>query len=749
MKEIVQWINIEGTGHYFFWAYPIILLALLVFLRGRRLAFPVPSLLITMVLINPWFYEEWNNLGMYAYWRLLWIVPVIPVTAALIPCITERINKTWIKVPFAAAGITLIVTGGTFLYNSQDGLFKVPSDNLAKLPEGVVEVSDYLLAIDDHPRAVIEYPLCTYIRQYTGNIEMLYGRNILGYILPAGSEAKSVHSQLINPEGDLNSVAVTMANEGYQYLVVNDAGREEDLRGAAFELVNHVGGYGIYLAHGTPTVIKRKNELGKVISVTTVDEFQNPVNGANGYATISYEYDDNGNVVREFRTDADGNGVADGNGFAGYEKEYDQIAHLIMERTIDAEGKAAANSNGYAEYRREYKGNNLIRESYFDSEGNPVNRKDSLYASVSMRYDRNRNRIEEEYSDIEGKLIRSYNGYAIVKRKYEGKRLVKEAYFDENSKPVMAAAGYSSYTKSYDLEGHETSIHYFGTKNEVVNCLNGYASDERQYDQEGNVIFQKFLDKTGKPVITTAGYAEVHRTYDENKHLTYEKYYNEQGEPYVQSGGHTAIRQEWDEDHLISRTYLDSEDHPMMRRDGYARASWVLPENGSTWELHLEDLDGVEVPLDGKNLAKDLRFDEEGWSEWMTPRKNTVNSCFNIGNLYLGPIQEGDSFTCQLEIEFRGVSATEGEQLRFWAQGAQDGRWFTGNVWNGNVVNLTEVPMDGIYSYSATNTVSGEMVNVSCYEIGFRCDYWASGSFRVRNLQIEKGTTSSEWGPGV
>ena len=42
----------------------------------RNISRLIPMLLITVVIVNPWFYMKWVELGMYAYWRILWIVPV-------------------------------------------------------------------------------------------------------------------------------------------------------------------------------------------------------------------------------------------------------------------------------------------------------------------------------------------------------------------------------------------------------------------------------------------------------------------------------------------------------------------------------------------------------------------------------------------------------------------------------------------------------------------------------------------------
>ena len=109
----------------------------------------------------------------------------------------------------------------------------------------------------------------------------------------------------------------------------------------------------------------------------------------------------------------------------------------------------------------------------------------------------------------------------------------------------------------------------------------------------------------------------------------------------------------------------------------------------------------------------------------------------------------GDTYTCQIEIEFSGVNKTAGEDFRFWTQGATDGVWTIGNIWNSNLIILTDVPSDGVYTYTVTNTLTEDMANASTFDIGFRYDNWASGKFRVRHVKIEKGDEATEWTPGI
>jgi len=150
----------------------------------------------------------------------------------------------------------------------------------------------------------------------------------------------------------------------------------------------------------------------------------------------------------------------------------------------------------------------------------------------------------------------------------------------------------------------------------------------------------------------------------------------------------------------------------------------------------------------GKNLAFGT---SDEWSEWMTPEADKNNRTFNIAYAELGDKSVGDTYTCSLEIEFKDVKATstenEDQKFSFRTQGAVDGAWDLGNIWNSNIVKLTEAPRDGVYDYTTTNKITEKNVEASKFTLGFRCDYWSSGSFRVRKIKVEKGTFATDWIP--
>lgn len=201
--------------------------------------------------------------------------------------------------------------------------------------------------------------------------------------------------------------------------------------------------------------------------------------------------------------------------------------------------------------------------------------------------------------------------------------------------------------------------------------------------------------------------AEGIRAAYDNMHLVYQAYYDDEGNLEEQPAGFVAVYQEWDKDwKLLSRTYLD--------------------ENCEPIQLH------------GAYINWNVRFDADGWSEWMEPKVDTENWCFIIGYAELGDKAVGDKYTCSVEIEFEDVIGVENKSFWLRAQGAVDGSWGIRNVWNDGLVSLREPPEDKTCKYTFSTDINENNVRANTFDIGFRCDYWGSGRFRVRNMEIVK-----------
>ena len=407
-----------------------------------------------------------------------------------------------------------------------------------------------------------------------------------------------------------------------------------------------------------------------------------------GITTYLREYDTSGNIIYQFHVDANGNGIADSAGIAGYRRSYDTRHRILTEEKIGADGNPWLQSGSYYKVRYQYEKDrsNWIYLQYLDASGNPV----------------------------------------------------------------RAADGYAAIRRTYDAKGNLLSESYLNEQGNLINNINGTAKEERRYNENNRLISMKTYDETEKPAVTAAGYAEIRREYDDRGNIIRESYYGSDGQPITRTAGYASIEQVYDDsDRLIARRYLGSDGQSVMRTDGYSEARWILNEVTGAYELSLLDENRDSLGIDGMNLARDIPGDTEAWSSWMHPTYNVVNSCMSIGSLNLADKNAGEAFTCQVEIEFRDVQATEGQPFRFWSQGSADGKWNIGNVWTSNLVYLENAPRDGVYLFTVTNTVNEAMVSVSNFDMGFRCDYWTGGYFRIRKVKVEKGDSAGSWTPGI
>ena len=86
-----------SSGNFYYVFYIFAVIAVFILLKGRRVKFVVPAILLSLFVFNPVTYRYWGLLGLYAYWRIIWIIPVIPMCATLPAVISEKINDKRVK----------------------------------------------------------------------------------------------------------------------------------------------------------------------------------------------------------------------------------------------------------------------------------------------------------------------------------------------------------------------------------------------------------------------------------------------------------------------------------------------------------------------------------------------------------------------------------------------------------------------------------------------------------------------------
>ena len=243
----------------FLYLYGGALVLLLIFLKDKRKTFVIPCIIISLAVINPVFFKVWNQVNDYAYWRTLWMIPVIPVCAAVPAFWAEKANKSWSKTGMVILFMAAFVFTGTYIFRQPATTF-IKAENAEKLPKDCVEVADALLELSETPSIVTDSELCVYFRQYSGRIRSLFARDITWGT--AGQNAVKVYEQLTSDNGDFAAVARTMLNYDYEYLVTDNENPERDaaLQEAGFVLEKQVNRYGIYRVTGIPTELRIYDE---------------------------------------------------------------------------------------------------------------------------------------------------------------------------------------------------------------------------------------------------------------------------------------------------------------------------------------------------------------------------------------------------------------------------------------------------------------------------------------------------------
>ena len=107
------------------------------------------------------------------YYRILWLLPMTAVIAYAGVRLAAGCQKRWRK---AAAGLLVcaaIVLTGDYVY---DNPFFSIAENRFHVPQTVALVCDAIIVEGREVRAVFPDEMLLYVRQYTGNIRMPYGR---------------------------------------------------------------------------------------------------------------------------------------------------------------------------------------------------------------------------------------------------------------------------------------------------------------------------------------------------------------------------------------------------------------------------------------------------------------------------------------------------------------------------------------------------------------------------------------------
>ncbi|UQT38162.1 hypothetical protein M5E83_04470 [Bifidobacterium adolescentis] len=156
-----------------------------------------------------------------------------------------------------------------------------------------------------------------------------------------------------------------------------------------------------------------------------------------------------------------------------------------------------------------------------------------------------------------------------------------------------------------------------------------------------------------------------------------------------------------------------------------------------------DDLDKLSVG--GTNLIKGT---SGNWSDWIVITPNASNFCKVLAVVDTPDgLAEGADYTTQIDIEFADVASTGGHTALACTQGSVDGSW--SDVFNVFADSLLtrQTPVNAVYHLSRTNKARKSNTANRKFQLGIRCDWFASGKFRWRRIKAEKGSKATDWSP--
>ena len=246
---------------------------------------------------------------------------------------------------------------------------------------------------------------------------------------------------------------------------------------------------------------------GNQIEVSFFDTDTLPTYYKDGlYHCFKSEFDNNGNCVLETYYDINDNIARNSKYLYAIGKyRYDKFHRIIEYAYFDENNYPCYYDKDFHISRQEYDlRGNVIKQSIYNTEGIPTLSKHG-YCIVQNEYDKRNNCIRVDYKDIYGKHInRSDSEYSTLIIRYnEMNQIVRREYYDDKGNRSMVFAPHSDHNMvysiseyQYDAKGNPIKFIYLDSKEQLTKAMT-YSIKSVKYDELGRVIEEKFNQHDG------------------------------------------------------------------------------------------------------------------------------------------------------------------------------------------------------------------------------------------------------------
>ena len=181
--------------------------------------------------------------GEEIYYRILWLVPVVPVLSyTAVRLMLQCTGKKRLVTGAALAGI--VILSGSLVYESP---YFSKAENRYHVPEAAVKICDAIEVEGEWVKAAFPEELLPFIRQYSPWINMPYGREMLISSWSVWGFQSELYDLLRAETLDVKRIAELAREQSCDYVVFAEGKKlSERFEKYEFELLYVLGGYAVY-----------------------------------------------------------------------------------------------------------------------------------------------------------------------------------------------------------------------------------------------------------------------------------------------------------------------------------------------------------------------------------------------------------------------------------------------------------------------------------------------------------------------
>lgn len=154
------------------------------------------------------------------YWRILWLIPIVPVLAYVCVELISKQRRIFEKLLVFLVIGCIIISGGRPMYSKER--FS-PRQNFFKIPTAAIDIAQHIILYAGvwYPTVIVPNELYCYIRQFSSEIRLLYGRDAEGYMGGVTEEIEEVYLEMSKEEPDCELIGKRAQQYGVNIVIFN------------------------------------------------------------------------------------------------------------------------------------------------------------------------------------------------------------------------------------------------------------------------------------------------------------------------------------------------------------------------------------------------------------------------------------------------------------------------------------------------------------------------------------------------